>query len=380
MFPFMVPQRYLALEGLRGVAALCVVFYHVAWPTHFSGLQLTQNAYLAVDFFFILSGFVIAANYANRIGDARALGAFLTKRFFRLYPLHFVILVALVALETVKWVYVGNGASEVPPFTGPNSPALLIENLLMLQGLGLEDRLGWNPPAWSVGSEFFVYLLFGWVALTGAVRRGWKVTAACAASLVAYLAIAVTMHTLDVTFGLGRVRCIAGFTIGVVIWLYSPKDWPMATVVALVAAILSAIVMAFLGGGAAVMVIPLFIALVAALQYDRGSVARVLSARPTQFLGRISYSIYLTHMPIIYVFTIILKRVAHVPSHAGPHRQILAIASPWVGDLLFAAVIAAVLATSWVTYSLVEEPARLFGRRVTKPFSVRQGQLARAPG
>lgn len=362
----MVSKRYLALDGLRGVAALAVVFYHAPWLTHFLDLRLARNAYLAVDFFFILSGFVIAANYANRIGDGGDLRAFLTKRFFRLYPLHAAVLAGLVALEVVKWAAQGGNASEVAPFTGPNSPSLLVENLLMLQGLGLEGRLGWNPPAWSIGAEYVAYLLFGWAALSGAVRRGPKILAACAAALAAYPAMSIASGTLDVTFALGLVRCVAGFSLGVGVWLYSPAAWRGAAIVAALASLAAFLVLAFVAGAGVALVIPLFVALVASLQYDRGAVAALLSSRPAQFLGRVSYSIYLTHMPILYVFTIVLKRVAHVPFHAGPHGQMLEIGSPWIGDLLFALAIAAVLGASWLTYTFVEEPGRRFGARVAR--------------
>ena len=137
-----VQYRYRALDGLRGIAALFVVFYHAPWPTHFSDARMVKNAYLSVDFFFILSGFVIATNYARRIVDLESARVFMTTRFFRLYPLHFSILMALLVLESIKFAAQGVVGSTVPPFTGPNSLGLLIENLLMAQGLGLENRLG----------------------------------------------------------------------------------------------------------------------------------------------------------------------------------------------------------------------------------------------
>ncbi|WBJ98774.1 acyltransferase family protein [Methylocystis parvus] len=370
----MVSKRYLALDGLRGVAALAVIFYHAPWTTHFSNLEATRNAYLAVDFFFILSGFVIAANYARNIADGRDLRVFLTKRFFRLYPLHFAILAALVGLEILKWAAQSGRASDVAPFTGPNSLSLLFENLLMLQGLGLESRLGWNPPAWSVGAECVAYLLFAAAAIAGQVRRSASVVAICVLSLGAYLLIALFQKTLDATFIFGLVRCVAGFSLGVAVWLYSPAAWRAAPLVATVAALLALTVAALAPGGETVAIIPLFVALTASLQYDRGLLAERLSTPAIQFLGRASYSIYLTHMPIFYIFTIVLKRVGHVPFHAGAHGQILDIGSPWTGDLLFAGVVGVTLMTSWATYRLIEEPGRRFGARIAQSLASRTGR------
>lgn len=381
----MSPKRYLALDGLRGVAALAVVFYHAPWITHFSDLQIARNAYLAVDFFFILSGFVIAANYARGIADMGDVRVFLAKRFFRLYPLHAAILLVLVGLEIVKWAAQGESVSDVAPFTGPNSLPLLAENLLMLQGIGLESRLGWNPPAWSVGAEGVAYLLFAWAALGGLVRRGSPIAALCAVSFGAYLTIASSAGTLDVTGGLGLVRCLAGFSLGVAIWLYSPRNWFRAPSVASAAALLALAVMALASGAATVFVIPLFVALTATLQYDRGAIAQFLATPTAQFLGRVSYSIYLTHMPILYVFKIVLKRVAHIASHAGSHGLMLDIGSPWLGDALFGAVIVVVLLTSWMTYRFVEEPGRRYGARIAQTLATKCdrkseiGERARAP-
>jgi peptidoglycan/LPS O-acetylase OafA/YrhL len=78
----------------------------------------------------------------------------------------------------------------------------------------------------------------------------------------------------------------------------------------------------------------------------------------------VSYSIYLIHVPLLTMATIVLKRALHVPSHFDGRRQALELSSPWIGDLAFAAVLAAVLLSSWAAFSFIEEPARLYGRRL----------------
>lgn len=178
-------RRYRALDGLRGIAALCVIFYHALWNTHLSGLRIVSNAYLAVDFFFILSGFVIAANYSGKIADFASARAFMILRFFRLYPLHLAVLAGLFAVEVLKFSLRGAFVSDVAPFTGPNSPRLLIENLLMAQGLGPESQLGWNSPSWSIGAEFVAYLLFAAAAIAGLARRREIVAALAGLALAA---------------------------------------------------------------------------------------------------------------------------------------------------------------------------------------------------
>ena len=372
-------HRYRALDGLRGVAALFVVFYHAPWTTHFSGMRMVGNAYLAVDFFFILSGFVIAANYADRIVDGASARAFMLTRFFRLYPLHFAVLMVLVAQEAIKLAAQGALVSDVAPFTGPNSISLLIENLCMAQGLGLENRLGWNPPSWSVGAEFVAYFLFALLAIGGALRSRGFVLALAALAFVSYFAIAATQNTLDATYGLGLLRCLAGFSLGVAIQFFSPAagsgDARPARMVA-VALILCLGTLAFAQGAVIFAAIPLFVALVATLQFDQGLAARLLSTRPAQFLGRVSYSIYMIHVPLLAMAAIFLKRALHVPSHFDGRRQIIELSSPWIGDLAFALVLVAVLALSWAAFTWIEEPSRLFGRRLAaRPASAPEAPL-----
>src|SRR6478672_10331259 len=94
--------RLSTLDGLRGLAALLVVFYHIEWPNHLTNNNFVGNGYLAVDLFFILSGFVIFQNYAIRISSINDFRNFICLRFFRVYPLHFAILAWLSCMELLK--------------------------------------------------------------------------------------------------------------------------------------------------------------------------------------------------------------------------------------------------------------------------------------
>ena len=81
----MKKDKYLALESLRGGAAISVAIHHFYIGSHFN-VAFTMYAWLMVDFFFVLSGFVIALNYQDRIKTFENLKAFQFKRFLRLYP------------------------------------------------------------------------------------------------------------------------------------------------------------------------------------------------------------------------------------------------------------------------------------------------------
>ena len=143
--------RLLALDGLRGLAALLVVFYHIGWPNHLTNSNFVRNGYLAVDLFFILSGFVIFQNYADRIGSMKDARDFMCLRFFRIYPLHFVTLALLASVELLKLLSqnVLLTPSEQAPFTGNNSIAALMANILLVQGLHTLAGSSWNIPSWN---------------------------------------------------------------------------------------------------------------------------------------------------------------------------------------------------------------------------------------
>lgn len=120
--------------------------------------------------------------------------------------------------------------------------------------------------------------------------------------------------------------------------------------------------LSLLSGAFVVAVIPLFVMLVASLQSDFGPLARALQTRPAQFLGRISYSLYMVHLVIIVGFLMIMKRLAPMSFDPAIGRTLVTI-NPWIGDILLVMLVAIVLATASITYRLIEEPGRIFGRK-----------------
>ncbi|MGE0231957.1 MAG: acyltransferase family protein, partial [Flavobacteriaceae bacterium] len=166
-----------ALESLRGLAAICVALFHANFFTNFF---IIQNAFITfsfvmVDFFFVLSGFVISHAYWDRIGDFRDAAVFQVRRFLRLYPLHFMTLMVYVVIETMRlvaaWRY--NLVYDDPAF-GHNGIEGFFYNLVLLQGI-LPEKLSFNYPSWSISVEFFTYFLFAaiMVTLRSARSRIW---------------------------------------------------------------------------------------------------------------------------------------------------------------------------------------------------------------
>lgn len=139
-------MHFRTLDSWRGVAALLVALFHLNVYSALYSLDFVRNGYLFVDFFFVLSGFVITHSYAHRLGTPEELGAFAIKRLGRLWPLHVVVLLAFVIAESGKALMAARGASFfIPPFTGPNSLDTIAINLVFAQSIGIVPHLTWNP-------------------------------------------------------------------------------------------------------------------------------------------------------------------------------------------------------------------------------------------
>ncbi len=211
-------MRFRALDGWRGVCALLVALHHMSvlgWIYHQS---LMRHAWMFVDFFFVLSGFVIAYAYGDRLGTAADARSFVIRRFGRLWPLHVTMLAALIALELVHLAVQHIHPLPVDPqaFTGGRSVFAIVTNFFLLQDFGLHDTLTWNTPSWSISAEFFTYLVFAAVCLVAPARWVRIVLALLLSLLAATILLRVSPHGMRETFNWGFVRSIYGFYAGVI--------------------------------------------------------------------------------------------------------------------------------------------------------------------
>lgn len=303
-------KNVAALDGLRGLAACLVVLVHAQAVVPF--LHFADAGYLAVDVFFALSGFVIASAYGRSLVDASSLRVFMVRRFGRIWPtmlaafiLYHGIANALVGMFDV----VGHAgiAARLP------SAADVFATITMMQGFGgmhVEPLV-----TWSASDEFYVYVLFGVVCLwtRGARRVAAFAALAAIGYAIAIWASVVPAHCMTnggcfgVTHDWGWSRCIVGFFGGVLVAehrnarAFLALRRPAAQVamfVASVAFILAAPHVAPLALAAPVV----FVALVASLTGDDGPVVAMLSGRVCQYLGSVSYPLYLAHAAVFTPF------------------------------------------------------------------------------
>ncbi|KEQ55467.1 acyltransferase family protein [Sphingobium chlorophenolicum] len=336
-------MRISSLTGLRGVAAVSVLLYHIPHNPAFEAFRmpLFSRAYLAVDLFFILSGFVISFGYhgrvVNHLGRASYVD-FLINRVARVWPLH--LIVTLVFMARIMFNISGNQAIALD---APN----VVSNLLMVQswGWGTEPIAG---NSWSVSTEVAAYLVYPLIAIIAFSRWAWVQGLLCVGILALVAASGRgSSGPLDVNDSdtvLTLLRCIAGFSLGVLSYRCAEKPWcrrmidrkgGFAAVCGLIALAL------LLPGKADVLVVCLMPLLVLSCYYN-GAAARAVMANPVSFhLGLISYSIYLWHPLVRDVFARGMG-VAHKHGMMG---------FDW---LIVAAMLVATWLLCWASYALVE--------------------------
>ena len=336
-----------ALTSVRGIAAWAVVLYHIRLSLDWMpqrGIELLAKGYLAVDFFFLLSGFVIWMTWGERLraGGWRAVPGFLQKRVARIWPLHLAMLGFGLMLALL---FAATGRHDAVEFPFAELPL----HVLLVQNWGFTDALSWNDPAWSISAELGAYLLFPLLAFAIEWRRvpSWAIVSAIAALLVVLAALfaAAGLDNLGKDIArFGLVRCVIEFTAGTAIgalWLRW-RDAP--GVPALIAGTLAVVLV-----GAAVLdvlpetwVVPAgFAAALLALALTSGMRGNPLDWGPLHYLGEISYATYLSHFLLWVAFKLVLVSDAHA-----------------VPPGLIALYLAIVLAGSIAAYHLIERPAQ----------------------
>jgi peptidoglycan/LPS O-acetylase OafA/YrhL len=366
--------RFRALDGWRGICALLVAAHHIEVHGFIYWQPLIRNAWLFVDFFFVLSGFVIAHAYGGHLGKGAEIKAFVIRRFGRLWPLHVAMLLALIGLELAHlliahWHPI---AGERAAFIVDRSPFAILTNLFLVQSLGLHPYETWNGPAWSISTEFYTYLIFAAVCFLASRFR------ILLSLLLAVLGVAVlarfSRYGMRETFDWGIARCVYGFFTGVLtyeVWKIGADKIPGGTLVEAVALAAVIAFLVFVPGHFALEYLapPLFAAAVLVFAGERGAISRALTSRPAAALGRWSYSIYMVHTLVLAA----LFSAAHIGELAlhrrwlidlNDGRAILELGSAPANDLLLLLYLAAVIAFAALTWRVIERPGQRFFNRL----------------
>ena len=363
--PVAAAERFEVLDALRGICALLVALYHFQANGLIARSLLVQNGWLFVDYFFVLSGFVIAHSYGERLrAGTVSITRFMALRMGRIYPLHIAVLLAFVALELVLIAGGDTIAQFVTreAFTGSRSIGALVQNIFLLQSFGIEGGRGWNGPAWSIAAEMWTYLLF---AVIFVVAKRWFVVIAGLLAMAAMAWLYLNAPDLHVTFEGGIIRCIFGFSVGVLTYQayrhfggLRGKLWELAAIIAVIAFVC-------LANGAWTFLAPLvFAGTILVLATQSGMIAGLLKRPFFQLLGLISYSIYMIHVFLQGRLGEVLQMTDIIDISVDAQGRTLLTGSPWVGDAVTLAMLALLIGVSWLGYRLVEKPGRDLSRRL----------------
>jgi len=339
-----------ALTGVRAIASATVVLCHLigqypaitedTWPQHV--LHFGSNG---VDLFFMLSGFIIGYSYHHVFADTRAHAQayldFLRKRLARLLPAHLFALTLMLLLGALLTI-------QGTPFLKTNPPGEFLAQLLLVMDWDPrhEARLSWNVPAWSISSEWLAYLLFPGVlyALSRVPRRALPTV---------FLGLPVLM-ACSYALGpanYGMIRILTEFPAGVALYLYwrglTPAQTRVWTNIGTVCAVLYLpagvlLGLAHLNVRWAVTLVP---ALLLALACGQGTLPHLLARPVPEYLGRVSYSLYITHY-------VVLAALRFTFFTAVARNSVLVTVGLTVIELLVIAGVAQ------FTYRYVEEPGR----------------------
>lgn len=294
------PQRFDALDGMRGLAALFVMVYHI---TEQNGLHYARGAHAAVDLFFVLSGFVIMHSYGQAIREGLGFGAFLKARLIRLGPLYMAgLLIGVVAMGAaiLHQPDRGIGMREVGAALGLGLVALPYLNDLAWP-LGQQAIQGpifpLNGPAWSLFFEVFINICFFFYLARWRQVSAWGV----AGLMAIFLATWFWLGELNAGWGTdnfwaGFPRVAAGFFMGTLLHVWHTRLTYRNT--ALQMALIAIVFVLFLSASEtkalvnALVLAPL--AIMAGAHLELGERTR----QACELLGELSYPVYIIHVPI----------------------------------------------------------------------------------
>lgn len=360
-------RRFAALDSWRGVCALLVAVHNFELPS----TAFVMHSSLFVDFFFVLSGFVITHAYMDRLATAREAGAFIVRRFGRLWPLHVVILMTFVSMALLK--FLATRLLHLPFDAHLSDPYMLrgaITNLFLVQTIDPVSQLSWNSPSWSISTEFWTYLLFAAVCMASRNRRPAPLLAGAIVLAAGVVLVLFSPQVLESSRDYAFFRCFYGFFAGHLVyrlWDAFPQTHKSGAALEILAVILVIVFVQFVGISILSMAAPLVFGFaVWVFAQEKGSLSNALKTPPFLFLGTCSYSIYMVHWRLVDV----LHRYGGISWHSMPN-QVALIA-------LIVGYLAAVVALSAVTYRWIEQPGRRYFNRLSDKILLADGRPAGA--
>ncbi len=354
-----------SLTGVRGIAAMWVAFHHgngyvssdKVLPQ--AAVNFIEMGWVGVDLFFILSGLVISYVHQSDFVRLELEGyiRFLKLRLARIYPAHFIATIVLVPIVAGAFYF------SIYDFSGGHaaqfSISRLVYSLTLLNGWGFPDSIGWNIPSWSVGSEWFAYLCFPFIAVAYNRMNSVWTHVGMVILVFSIMIVLAALLTNKQQYMLGHAlmltRVTSEFLIGCSLYnIYTRvKDHRVFDIIAISTSVMIIyLAAAKLPGFYDFLIIIAFAMLILSLSRSSGIAARLYSAPPLLYLGKVSYSIYLAHATVLMVVNQLLPRLLPQGMQESTYFFVF-----------FLVFIPCAIVAGHILYTLVEQPARTYIRR-----------------
>lgn len=340
--PTPAKDEILVHTALRGFAAVFVVLYHCALAHKDADLGLAsgliRNAYVFVDVFFVLSGFILMRQYRDAFSrdPGRSVAAFMVKRVIRIYPAYLVWL----AVSILVWIVLQARLPDADPGDASTVSAVLA-HVFMVQSI-LDITPNFNVPLWSIAVEFIAYLYLPILVLVARARGSLSLVLAICALLAGVWMFIAVMGTIDIITGGGSVlRALLGFTLGGVACLLTQRHLDATRRIGRGVDLAAFVVMltAFAAEWTLVGYVAAII-LIAATSLNTGLLTPVAAMAVPRWIGLTSFSIYLCHVPILALMLVITAKIE--ADFGWP-----LFSNYWIFSTLVVATCIAVASVSW---------------------------------
>lgn len=356
-------KRYDLLDGLRGVAALMVIFYHIGECFALSPQsQVINHGYLAVDFFFVLSGFVLSYAYGNRLAGGMTAWNFIKKRIIRLQPM----VVVGVVMGVISFLVQGCEKWDGQSVSTTAVVLSLLLGLLLIPSLpgtlpevrGNGEMFPLNGPSWSLFFEYIGSVLYATILhrLSNKFLAAIVFVSGIALATIAIGNFSGAYHlgvgwsAADGGFWMGLARLMFSFTVGVLIHrlFVSVKIRGAFWMCSIIIVVLLSV--PFVGGEdmpvlngvydalCTIFVFPFIVWLGAS-----GETTDERSRKICEFLGAISYPVYIIHYPLMYLFYSWVWKNGYEFSQVWPVALLIVVAS---------------VVLAWLLLKFYDEPVR----------------------
>lgn len=367
-------KRFPVFDSLRGLCALALIAHHTHIERSFSELALFKNASYLVELFFAITGFVLYRQYMNHLTTPRQLRDFAITQTCRVYPLHVLMLLVFIGFECAKLILERRGLLlNGPAFSGDRAPQEILPNLLLIQSWWSGfNALSFNYPSWIVSVQYYLALLFALIVF--AVPSLARVTVAVLA-LVACAALFNQSPLLTPNVLWGAAAFFGGaMTYRLYARLYDVM--PGRTLASLLeVAVLGALYFVITEGEKPQTLNVAILSCMAILifAFEAGVISQLLRLNLFTGLGKLWFSIYMTHAAVIFVvgtaLQVIAKRTgvtlfADVPGEAaGTVMRYVSTGTAVNDNLILVFVMVAVVVVSMLTHRHVELWGIDFGKR-----------------